>query len=501
MPEIVSLINIEDNSFFNRESIINIKWLLRAIYMTFKGSKQWWSWITQQIIKNNFLQDEDGYSRKIQEVFYTYNLEKTYSKLELINYYLNTVSYWKNITGIQKAGEIYLWKKELALEDWFFLNSMLKKPTYFILHTDELKDRAIYYYKQYCEYATCSNVNKWITYIKSLKINYEIKNERIWNPFIIDMVLKNKEQISKWSMDKWVVYINYSEPENQKFIDWEMLKWSETSCKKYDTCDFGAVVMNKDGKIEYLYSWDYLKNQVNVLTSDLQPGSTMKPFIYTKYLQEKDIKTTNVSFSNENICINWWCPDNWNNKSSGRVSFQTAIDLSLNLPVLHIYKEMWSEKVFWLLSDLWLFDKDEEVGDSFIIWWFPVKPIELANAYRIFLNNWQYQRFNLFKNDTYTEVLPKEKVELMNKILFNNYEYRWKFGLKTGTTNNWKDEYMIAFDKERVFLIWGGNKNWTPSKPGIFSIAKIKPAMDLLINNIITPIDNSKLALTEKKKN
>lgn len=485
--EVLSLINIEDQDYFNRDTLINPKSLFRAIYQTLQWNKQWWSGISQQLVKNFIIKWEIVWiKRKIQEIFYVYNLEKKYSKIELINLYLNSISYWKNVFWIQQAWEVFLNKKDLNIMDWFFLNSMLKQPTYYFSNQSELKERTKYYYKKFCKLNICDwDLNKNLTYIDKLNLNYNIKNERYWNDYIIDMVIKNinKENILKNN----IIVTNYKKNQNEDFLNNEINKKMKNTCIKYNLCDLWIVVLNKNSEIEYLYSWDYKNSQVNVLTSNLQPWSTLKPFIYSKFLEIKNKNSTNIDFSNLKTCIDWWCPSNWNNKESNSVSLNTALNLSYNIPVVHITKNLWLNKIIDLLGSLNLFDTKEKYWPSIILWWYNLEPIKLANAYNIFLNKWNFRKFNIiykytnnywweelneFENSEIKQIFNGDYIKNVSSVLKNNW-FNSNYSIKTWTTQNFKEEFIIWFNNDRVILMWWWNRDWSETKHWVYAITKI----------------------------
>jgi len=125
--EIKSLLFIEDKSFVFRDLTISIRWILGALFNSFGSWRDiaWASGITQQLVKNLLLEDNSReITRKVKELIISYYIQYNYSKISIVNEYINRMSYGKNVFW-----EIYLWKKfgeKLSLEESFFLNAMLK---------------------------------------------------------------------------------------------------------------------------------------------------------------------------------------------------------------------------------------------------------------------------------------------------------------------------------------------------------------------------------------
>lgn len=470
--EAKSLLYIEDKEFLFRDLTLSIKWIVRSLYFLNKNwTISWASWIIQQLVKNIILKDtKQSLLRKYKELIVSYYLDYNYSKIDILNEYLNKVSYWKNIFWIQRAWELYFnntWS--LSLSESFYLNSLLKMPTFYLKNEDKLKSRAKYYYKSYLESNgyTKYHIEKELKKIDNYKLFYNALNTRIWaNNYLVDKFINN----NSWKD----IILNYDiNIQKEKDLNVKMSEELKKVCNNYNACDVWIMLFWKDNKIKYLYSWDYTLSKVDIINSKLEVWSTLKPFIYLKYFEDFWFKNT---VSNSKICIKDYCPNNWNYSFNNSISLYTALNLSYNIPIIHIVKEsLWLNNIISLFKKLHLFEEGYSKSDySILLWTHPIKFFDLIRAYSIFLHNWKLQNFSLENSDKVEEVEIFKNAENINKIK-NILKWNWfsnKLSIKTWTTENFKDEYIIAFNDDYVVWIWIWNKNWKKTLQWDYALKK-----------------------------
>jgi len=469
--ELRSLLYIEDKGFLFRDFTFSIKGLMRAIYnIHFKNIKQWWSGITQQLVKNVVLKtNESSISRKYKELLISYYIENNLPKLEILNAYLNRVSYWKNIYWIEQAWLLYLWKEELKLEDAFLLNSMLKQPTYYYNNQDKLKQRAKYYLSEYLKenWISKDRVKLSLDYIDTINLKFRNHNKLNWvNEYIRDkaMTYSKNNKIDKITLNYDISLIQEQDITNK------IREEEKRICKEYQACDIWIVVLNNSWTINFLYWWDYSKSQVDSTSSMFELWSTLKPFIYWKYFDTYWIKT---SVNNSKICIWDYCPQNWDKSSSSTVSFNKAINLSYNLPVIHIAKEFINlNDLNDIFISLWLYNKDDkDLNYSMVLGTKQSTLLKLTNAYYSLFNG-KFKKSWLFDSDKEEKEIFSEKSITYIKNTLKNNGYNNKYTIKTGTSDEFKDNYIIWINDKHIIWIWMWNKNWSKTKKDIFSITK-----------------------------
>lgn len=135
MPENLrnAFVAVEDARFYTHNGI-DIKRIIGSFIQNFvSGTQQGGSTITQQLIKNTVLSNELSYKRKIQEAYLAMQLETKYTKLQILEYYLNTIYLGENYYGVQVAAQGYFGKElsELTLRECAMLAGLTNNPYYY----------------------------------------------------------------------------------------------------------------------------------------------------------------------------------------------------------------------------------------------------------------------------------------------------------------------------------------------------------------------------------
>lgn len=135
MPEQLrnAFVAVEDARFYTHNGI-DVKRIIGSFVQNFvSGSQQGGSTITQQLIKNTVLSNELSYKRKIQEAYLAMQLETKYTKLQILEYYLNTIYMGENYYGVQVAAQGYFGKElsELSLRECAMLAGLTNNPYYY----------------------------------------------------------------------------------------------------------------------------------------------------------------------------------------------------------------------------------------------------------------------------------------------------------------------------------------------------------------------------------
>ena len=146
-----AIVSIEDKTFFEN-NWFDLFWLFRASYNYISGKTdkiQGTSTIWQQLIKNMLLTNERSLDRKIQELYLSYKLTKTYTKDKILEMYLNKIFFWNNSYWIEEASKIYFNKsaKDLSIIESSILASLPKWPSYYSPFSN--KDKLMGYFYIY----------------------------------------------------------------------------------------------------------------------------------------------------------------------------------------------------------------------------------------------------------------------------------------------------------------------------------------------------------------
>lgn len=146
-----AIVSIEDKKFYEHEGV-DKKAILRAVYVMLKNGEasQGGSTITQQLARNIYLTMDRTWQRKMEEIFLAQDLEKKYTKDEILEFYLNNIYFANGYYGIEAASRGYFSKSasELSLSETAFLLAIPNSPTYYdpltnFEHTVERRDRIL----------------------------------------------------------------------------------------------------------------------------------------------------------------------------------------------------------------------------------------------------------------------------------------------------------------------------------------------------------------------
>ena len=145
----LATINVEDKNFYNHHGF-NILRIIKAAYnnLASKSYKEGASTITQQLAKNLYLDFDKTWKRKLEEVWYTIQIEASYTKDEILESYLNCINYGHGMFGIENASNFYFNKSsnELTLAEAAMLVGIPKSPANYspLINEEIAKKRQVF---------------------------------------------------------------------------------------------------------------------------------------------------------------------------------------------------------------------------------------------------------------------------------------------------------------------------------------------------------------------
>ena len=452
------------------------------------------STITQQYAKNLYLDFDKTFKRKLNELWYTIQIETHYSKDEILEGYLNTINYGHGNYGIKNASRFYFNKDplDLTISESCILANIPKSPTkYSPLNNYELANKR----KEYC----LSNLlkDKVITndeYNEALKEEIVIygKKEKInlttlmYYQDAVFKELKTLKGIPKTYLDSGglKIYTN---------LDLEAQTILEENIKKTiknDKLQVNSVIMNPtDAKILALVGGrDYNKSEFNrTINSKRQVGSTMKPILY--YTALENGFTASSTFLSEKTTFNLnndstYTPQNYGDIYGNKeISMAEAIALSDNVYAIKTHLFLGADAMIENAYKIGIKTKLEPIA-SLPLGTTELGIIEITNAYATLANEGIYNKPYLISKvtdmndnilyeykDNPITVLDNNYVYILNNMLSLTYDYDMvdyayptnisirallsnKYAIKSGSTDT--DNWVIGFNKNAVMSIWVG---------------------------------------------
>jgi 1A family penicillin-binding protein len=496
----------EDTKFYEHMGIRPLSILRSFIMAPIRGRVAGTSTLTQQLVKNAILTSERSIIRKIKELILSVQLERKYSKKQILKIYFNEISYGSTNYGLESAAQSYFGKpaKELALHESAALAGMVKQPTSYLNDHEFFKQRRDFVlFRMHAEgYITEEEKNN--AQKEPLEIKQKIEN--IQAPhfvFYVKQQLVERYGEQRVDTEGLKVYTT---------LDWDMQQAAEDAIKEQSEKYFeeaqadnaSLVAINpKNGQVLAMVgSRDFfnkdISGQFNVATlGKRQPGSSFKPIIYTAAFEKGFTPETIVFDVKTNFSVSEtkdYTPLNYDLSEHGPVTLRKALQGSLNIPAvkaMYLVGEKSSIDFAKRLGYTTLGEGD--FGLSLVLGGGEVKLIEHVSAYTTFANGGlKFPTKSLLRvEDKHGKIIDEWKDEkgervLESKIaatiantLSDDNARAYAFGTdgiltipehtvaaKTGTTNGYVDAWTVGFTPNIAAGVWAGNTDNTPMKRG-----------------------------------
>lgn len=459
------------------------------------GIEQGASTITQQYAKNLFLDFEQSWNRKWKEMWLTYELEAHYSKDEILEGYLNTINYGHGMYGISNASKYYFNKdvKDLSLGEAAILAGIPNSPSnYSPIDNYELSKKrqkvvlTRMYNNGYISEKDMNNAFDSKLAFKNASFGKDLTSLIYYNDAVMNE-LNSLKSIPKSYLDTGNIKIYTN-------LDLDAQKALEEGISKNavdDKTEVSKIMLNpkNGGVIALIGGINYGKSQFNrVLNSYRQPGSTVKPFLYYRAI-ENGFTPSSTFFSKETKFYfdnkKSYSPKNYGNiYANGEISLAAAIAYSDNIYAVKTHLFLGEDELYNTLRSAGI-SSSMEKSPSLALGTYEVNITELAGAYSALANGGKKVKPHLISRvlDNKGNVLYsyKEKKEnpifdsdatfIISELLTSTYDsnlvsYTYptcysmipsithKYAIKTGSTDT--DSWVIGYTPEVVFASWAG---------------------------------------------
>ncbi|KHF42031.1 penicillin-binding protein [Halalkalibacter okhensis] len=392
-----AFISVEDVRFYDHQGI-DIRAIARALYRDLlAGAKvEGGSTITQQLAKNVFLTNEKTLLRKTNEVLIAMNLERRYSKDELLEMYLNHIYFGHGAYGIQAASNLYFNKdvQELSKEEGALLAGLPKAPNSFspITNPEQSKQRRDLVLtlmerqgkltaaeaKHLRGRTVVVNQNRlteneaYLTYIDMVldeaRDRYHLTNEEVLTGGYQIVVPMNKEvqmdSFQKLQDDRYFPNGNEDAEAAMVLLD------SKT----------GGVLAVQGGR-------EYVRKGLNRVNVQRQPGSAIKPLAVYAPAMELGTYHPYSLLVDELIEYDGYTPRNYNQEYVGQMTMYDAITHSSNAPAVWLMNEIGIDTSVQALDRFGIHTNDRGLAIALGGLSEGVTPLELASSYSVFANN------------------------------------------------------------------------------------------------------------------
>ena len=518
-------IAIEDSEFYSHLGIkptaivrAVLSNLLIALHLS-DGYTQGGSTITQQVVKNSLLTTEKLLSRKLKEWVLSLRLEKVLTKDQILELYLNSAPYGGRIYGSEEATEAFFGKKasQVSLAEAAYLAALPQAPTYYSPygnHRESLESRKNLVLEKMLE-------NEFITEVeyaeaKSEEVTFREKSlSSIKAPhfvFFVEEYLANKYG-EEFLTRGGIKIITSLDAELQAKGEDIVKRYALQNETKFNAKNAALVAIDEKtgGILTMVGSRDYFDEDIqgafNAALGKRQPGSAFKPFVYATALNRgytpetvvfdvstefsarctSDSKTINENGDPEKDCYR---PVNYDGVFHGPVTFRSALAQSLNVP---------SVKVLYLAGIPESLETARDMGIStlvdpnlygltLVLGGGEVTLLDITSAYGTFGNDGvrvvpnPIIRIENSKGEVLLEGRPETKQTISPQIArtvsdmlsdetarspsFGERSYLYfpgrEVAVKTGTTNDYRDAWIVGYTPSVSIGAWAGNNDNTP---------------------------------------
>ena len=518
----------EDAEFYDHPGF-SVKGILRAIVQDLQtGSLQGGSTITQQLVKNVLLSPEKTVTRKIKEIVLSVEVEANYTKDQILEMYLNEVSYGGTAYGIEEGSESYfgVHAKDLDLAQAAFLAGLTQSPTQFSPFGQN-PDLAFERQKEVLHLMT---VNKFITSSEEQaaaneKLTFVPNKTEINAPhFVMYIRQLLVDKYGEDMVEKGGLEVTTSLDLNIEDMAEKVVKDETDKIKGLNVGNGAALVLNpQTGEILAMVGsknyFDVVNDgNVNITTRLRQPGSSIKIVNYAYalskggYTPASVINDSPITFAIPGSSP--YSPKNYDGKFVGNITLRDALAQSRNIPAVKVLASYGVDKMVQLGKEMGIttWDDSSQYGLSLTLGGGAVKAVDLAKVYATVANYGKrsdllpilqvkdYKGNILEKNiPNSTQVLDPRVTYSLIDILKDNNARAPEFGfnsalvvkdhpevaVKTGTSNDLRDNWTVGFNQNYLVLTWVGNNNNSPMSRIASGITGAAPIWNKIMSAIL----------------
>lgn len=493
-----AVVAVEDKNFYEHHGFDYLR-IAKAMVTNIKSGSivQGASTISQQYIKNLYLDFDKTWSRKIEEAFLTLELEVHYEKEDILEGYLNTINYGQGNMGIVNAASYYFNKKpsELSLEEAIMLAGIPKNPSNYnpVSNYDASVARAWVVAKSMLNNGvidedTYNNLFQEKLEIYGKNTSNNLQMIMYYQEAVLEELASIKEVPSSLVDAGGLKIYTTLDMDNQKMLEEKII--SNVSDKDVQVA---SVVINpKTGAVEALTGGiDYAKSQYNrALKSKRQVGSTMKPFLYYAALENN--MTMSSTFRSEATTFNLANGKTYSPQNAGdiyankEITMAAALALSDNIYAVKTNLFLGVDKMIDVAKrsgiktslqevtslplgtseinildfatgyttlasggyekELYFIERIEDLEGNILYEHEDKSTLTLNPNYTYILN----EMMRSTTNDAYVDYTTPTALNISSKLTH-------KYAIKTGSTNT--DYWIVGYNPDSLVMLWMGYDN------------------------------------------
>ncbi len=510
-------IAIEDSSFYEHGGI-RLTSIFRSIFINILAGSlsQGGSTITQQVVKNELLTNQKSFVRKINEWVLAIKLEQMYSKEQILESYLNNIPYGGTLYGIEAAAESYFGRpaKDLSIAQASYLAAMIQAPSFYSPYganraaLDTRKDLVIERMHKlgFIDDAAFASA-------KTEQVSFAPagQNSIIAPHFVFYILGQLENAYGSQALTSGLRVITTLDADLEVKAESILNTYALQNVKNFNATNASLIALDPaTGQIlamvgsRNFFDKD-IDGQYNATLASRQPGSTMKPFIYSLalmkgYTRDTIVFDTPTQFStackpsdiNNKVGTTPPCysPGNFDNTYRGPMTFETALAQSINVPAVKVLYLVGIQQAINLAKSFGLstLGDPNQYGLTLVLGGGEVRLLDLTGAYSVFANDGVLNTPTGILEvkgaagatlQSYaanpSQVLPSNIARDMSAMLSDAParvpEYAlnspmsfpgYDVAVKTGTTNDTRDAWTVGYTPSIAIGVWVGNNDNTP---------------------------------------
>lgn len=493
-----AFISIEDKQFFSHKGL-NFKRILKAFFTNIKNgyAKEGASTISQQTIKNTHLTNEKTLKRKIKEMILTFQLEKSFTKKEILEIYLNVIYFGNGCVGIEQASQAYFNtpSSKLSIAQSATLAGIIKSPNKYcpLTNVDKCKKRRNLVLEEMFKEGYISNNDYKNALKEEIEINQNYKskiNQNLYERLAIQQACKKLNTCEKDLVKSNYTIQTFYDKKMQNIID-DIYANNQNLYRFNDEQVENNIMINDINTGGLLAIKSY--GEIDIFSTKRQPASTLKPILIYAPCLEKGIISPDTIIKDEKIDIDGYTPKNSYSGYLGDISSTTALSKSSNTVSVKLLNSLGIEnaKNFAKKFGINFTSNDNHLGLALGAMEYGTTLENLSSAYSTFANTGIYTPLIVIKKITdengkvlfeYTppikRIISNETSYLISKMLQATATSGTNKKLselspipasKTGTNGAPKSEknldaYNISYNRNFCLNIWCGNTSGDNSK-------------------------------------
>ncbi len=543
-------IAIEDPAFYQHRGISPMG-IMRALFVDLTTLKfdQGGSTITQQVVKLTLLTNDKSITRKLKEWILALKLERTLTKDQILEIYLNQAPYGGPMYGAEAASEGFFGKaaSDLSIAEAAYLAAVMPAPTFYSPygnHKDRLDARKNLVLDKMFEHGYITETQRDEAKVATVDFLPQRKNSIVAPHFVfyVQQYLEDKYGQDALDAGGWKITTSL-DVDLQTHAEEIVNRNALANVDKYNATNMGLVAIDpKTGHILAMvgsrdYFDDAIEGNYNIALAERQPGSAFKPFAYAQAFSEGYTPATVVfdvqtQFSTGCKADDFttdpdtgcYAPVNYDNQFRGPMSLREALAQSINVPAVKVLYLAGINDVLKLSKAMGLttLGQADQYGLTLVLGGGEVSLLEMTSAYGAFAQNGTHfpslavlkiedSVGHVIEDNTEaigSQVLAQHAAEDINDILSDpvaraplgeNSLFAFPgrdVAMKTGTTNDYRDAWTVGYTPNLAVGVWAGNNDNSSMVKRVSGFI-VGPAWSEFMNYALTKVPAESFTRTE----